>query len=258
MGAAASWIKSSLPAPLIEWLLRLRHWRRPLPNRRLYEGYVRGKAGLEIGGPSPLFSIVLPLYPQARSVDGVNFSASTVWEGSLTPGRTFRYYRHRLGMQYLCEATDLAPIAASAYEFVLSSNCLEHVANPIKALLEWKRVLRGGGALVLVVPNKASNFDHRRPFTSFEHLLEDYERGTTEDDLTHLEEILALHDLSRDPPAGSLETFKARSLENFTNRTLHHHVFEPETVARMLRYAGFEVIATSETRTDFFTLAVKG
>jgi hypothetical protein len=113
------------------------------------------------------------------------------------------------------------------------------------------------GALVLVLPKKSSNFDHRRPFTTFEHLLQDYGNDVFEDDLTHLGEILALHDLSLDPLAGNFEQFKARSLDNLSNRALHHHVFEPEVVRRMLRHAGFEGLIATETARDYATLATR-
>lgn len=250
-------IKNRLPTPVLAALLRGKYSRRLLPNRGVYEALVKGKRGLEIGGPSGPFMTVLPLYAKVGSLDGVNFSSRTVWEGSIRPGKTFAYFPGRTGTQFIAEATDLSQIRSDDYDFVLSSNCLEHVANPLRALFEWQRVLRPGGALILVLPNKASNFDHKRPFTSFEHILEDYARGITERDLTHLDEILALHDLSMDPPAGSLATFKARSLDNFNNRTLHHHVFEPGTIASMLRHAGFSILATTETSTDFFAVARK-
>lgn len=250
-------IHSALPTPVLGALLFLKYSRRLLPNRGVYESFVRGRRGLEIGGPSGLFRTLLPLYLKAGSLDGVNFSGRTVWEGGICPGRTFAYLPRRRGMQFIAEATDLAQIGPDAYDFVLSSNCLEHVANPIKALFEWQRVIRPGGALILVLPNKASNFDHRRPFTPFEHILSDYERGTTERDLTHLDEILALHDLSMDAPAGSLPEFEARSRDNFNNRTLHHHVFEPGAIAKMLQYVGLSVVTTTETATDFFSLATK-
>lgn len=250
-------IRSALPTPLLGALLFLKYSRRLLPNRGIYESFVRGRRGLEIGGPSGLFRTLLPLYLKTGSLDGVNFSSRTVWEGRISRGKTFAYLPRRTGTQFIAEATDLSQIDSGAYDFVLSSNCLEHVANPIKALFEWQRVIRPGGALILVLPNKASNFDHKRPFTSFEHLLGDYEKGTTERDLTHLDEILALHDLSMDPPAGSLPEFKARSLDNFNNRTLHHHVFEPGAIAKMLQHVGLSTVTTTETATDFFSVATK-
>lgn len=141
--------------------------------------------------------------------------------------------------------------------FVLSSNCSEHVANPLKALQEWIRVLRKGGALILVLPNKYSNFDWRRSVTSFEHIVHDYVVDTSENDLTHLEEILKFHDLSLDPPAGDFLKFKNRSMENYANRTLHHHVFDLSLMTSMVEYLGLRPVKAASSKTDFFLLAFK-
>jgi rhamnosyl/mannosyltransferase len=140
----------------------------------------------------------------------------------------------RPGRQYIREATALAGIEDGQYEFVLSSHTLEHTANPIRAIREWSRVLQGGGILVLVVPHRNGTFDHRRPVTTLAHLQDDFERGAREDDTTHLPEILALHDLGRDPGAQDRATFEARAARNEENRSLHHHVFDTDLVARLL------------------------
>ena len=72
-------------------------------------------------------------------------------------------------------------------------------------------------------------------------MLEDYELGRDEKDLTHLEEILELHDLSRDPGAGSRDQFRQRSLQNFENRCLHHHVFDEHNSRQLLEASGLAV-----------------
>ncbi|BBX61125.1 hypothetical protein MSAS_02990 [Mycobacterium saskatchewanense] len=226
-------------------------------HRHKYRSVVADQYGIEVGGPSALFKTVLPLYRYIRDLDGVNFSNDTVWEGTITAGQNFHYCDGKSGRQYISEATDLREIATEQYDFLLSSNCLEHVANPIKALVEWKRVIKPGGGLVLVLPNKVSNFDHRRPTTKFAHLLEDFTNDIGEDDLTHLDEILALHDLQRDPPAGDLEHFRERSLRNVENRTLHHHVFDVELIKDALSYVGFDMLNVTPTSSDFFALARK-
>jgi SAM-dependent methyltransferase len=213
--------------------------------------------GIEIGGPSKLFRSRLPLYPVIDRLDAVNFAHRTIWEGDLKAGRRFRYYGERTGRQRIADATDLSPLASGSYDFVLSSNCLEHVANPLKALAEWRRVLRERGALVLVLPNQVYNFDHCRPVTAFRHLLDDLHRDVDETDLTHLDEILALHDLSLDPPAGTLESFKARSLDNFKNRALHHHVFDLPLIKQVLLHSGFEVLHCGAAHKDLFALATR-
>ncbi len=154
---------------------------------------LNGKSGLEIGGPSNGFrrSGALPLYSYAARVDNCNFSAETVWEGAIDRSIPFTPEPDSgAGTQYVREATELSGIADQTYNFVCSSHALEHVANPLRALEEWKRVLRPGGVLVLVLPHKDSAFDHRRPVTTLDHLIEDYQRGVREDDLTHLDEIL--------------------------------------------------------------------
>jgi SAM-dependent methyltransferase len=245
------------PGPASDFLYTARYARRRLTLRRNYQAVVEGKYGVEVGGPSALFKTFLPLYRFVGGLDGVNFSTETVWEGRIEAGQNFTYGENRSGRQFIAEATDLSEIADAQYDFLLSSNCLEQVANPLKALVEWIRVIKPGGGLVLVLPNKRSNFDHRRPITKFEHSVDDFVRNVGEDDFTHLDEILALHDLERDPPAGDLQHFRERSLKNFDNRTLHHHVFDVSLIKDTLHYVGLETLDVTTTPTDYFALARK-
>lgn len=235
----------------------IQHSQWHLPLRHRYQSFVDDKYGVEIGGPSLLFKTVLPLYQRVRGLDGVNFSADTIWEGRIQAGAGYHYYRNKRGRQFIADATHLPELTTARYDFLLSSNCLEHTANPLKALVEWQRVIKAGGALILVVPNKENNFDHRRPVTKFEHLLDDFTRDVGEDDLTHLDEILALHDLRRDWPAGGRRQFRKRSLQNFQNRTLHHHVFDIRLIEEVLQRVGFRIVDVTTTRTEFFALAMK-
>jgi SAM-dependent methyltransferase len=209
------------------------------------------RRGFEVGGPSTIFDEagLIPAYPIVATLDNANFSSQTIWEGSISEGATFRFHPLKpAGRAFIAEATDLGAVADSEYDFVLSSHTLEHVANPIVALREWRRILRPGGALIIVLPRREAAFDHRRPVTSFEHLVDDERRGTQEDDLTHLEEILALHDLDRDPGGLDRAAFEARSRRNAEFRALHHHVFDVPLLARLLEHAGFEVSGVTEER----------
>lgn len=212
---------------------------------------VAGKHGLEIGGPSDLFARHggFPVYAIAARIDNCNFSAQTVWAGAAPEGITFRYDAHHSpGRQYIVEATDLSPIPSAGYDFVLSAHTLEHVANPLRALKEWSRTMKDDGVVVLVLPHKEGTFDHRRPVSTLAHLVEDFERNTPESDVTHVPEILALHDLSRDPPAGDFDAFKARSERNVENRCLHHHVFDTRLAVQAVDWAGLQILAVEPTR----------
>ncbi len=214
----------------------------------LFARAVHGRAGLEIGGPSGVFTRLdrLPLYDRVGSLDNCVFAGSTVWAEQ---SQDYSFSRRGApGRCFVQEATALTAIPDRSYDFVLSSHALEHVANPVKALREWARVLRPGGALVVVLPDHRKTFDHRRRPTPVEHMLQDAAVGVGEDDLTHLPEILELHDLARDPAAGSLEQFRVRSLGNAANRCLHHHVFDESNSRELLQASGFSVRAVERAR----------
>jgi SAM-dependent methyltransferase len=224
---------------LVRALWSVAGYRSPISSFRKYREAIKDKHGLEIGGPSSIFRSrrLLPIYPLAFSVDQVNFSDSTIW-GNGKPSEK----------QYIMDGVDLSEIPSSTYDFVLSSHSLEHIANPLKALSEWSRVLKSEGFIVLVLPDPRFTFDHKRPLTTFKHLLDDLCREAGEDDLTHLPEILSLHDLSRDPGAGSRENFEGRSRNNFQYRALHHHVFSDELMSEMVGFVGLKTISADTAR----------
>lgn len=224
------------------------------PRLRGYDGlrsFFEAKTGLELGGPSELFRRrgLFPIYPLAARIDNCNFSTATVWQGQIAGGASFRYDKRREpGQQFFAEATQLGFAPGAAYDFVLASHMLEHSANALEALHEWKRVLKPHGALLLVLPHKDGTFDHKRPVTSLQHFVQDFERQIGEDDLTHLPEILQRHDLQMDPGGGSLEQFKARSEKNFENRCLHHHVFDTRRAVELVDLVRLQIHAVETAR----------
>ncbi len=209
---------------------------------------VRGACGLEIGGPSLVFCRRLgtvPVYGIAARVDTCDFAEETVWSSRQTTALV--QLRKPSGFRLVSDGSRLA-LKSEVYAFVLASHVLEHCANPLKAISEWKRVLRPGGVMVLLLPHKAETFDHRRPNTDFAHLEDDFRGDIGETDLTHLDEILALHDLSRDLAAGSWTEFRERARRNAQSRCLHHHVFSPELLIDICTWAGMTVLSVSVER----------
>lgn len=73
------------------------------------------------------------------------------------------------------DAQLLETIENETYDFVYSSHCLEHMRDPIIALMNWWRVLKPGGYLFVVVPDEdlyehgiwpsVYNPDHKNTFT---------------------------------------------------------------------------------------------
>lgn len=215
---------------------------------RTYRHRLKGMQALEIGGPSDLFGTQgdLPIYSCLTYIDNVNYSTRTLWQSEAVQ------FRKTL----ICEGTKL-PVNDGAYDCLLSSHSLEHIANPLKALFEFRRVIQDRGILLLILPNRQYTFDWRRPVTSLDHIREDFRRDTPETDLSHLDEILSLHDLSRDPAAGTPEQFKERCLKNIEFRAIHHHVFTPETAVQMVREAGFSVVRQDVKNINIVVLASK-
>ena len=208
--------------------------------------------GIEIGGPSVPFELI---YNISKQCDGVNYDVSTVWGDNSK--KVYEWESNAIGKQIIAEATDLSIIPNDYYDFVLSSNNLEHIANPIKALYEFKRILKSKGIIILLLPDKRNSFDHNREDTCFNHLLSDYNTDVDEHDMTHLNEILKKHDLSLDKEAGTFEQFKSRSLDNYKNRCLHHHVFSTELLADIADYFELKVIYNGEFDRNFCLIAEK-
>lgn len=222
-------------------------YRKYFPKRieelNIFQIHFRNKNGIEIGGPTSHFDAkgFLPLYNLINTLDNVNFSSNTIWEGDIKEGNYFNFGK-RIGQQYIKEANDLHGINDSKYDFLLSSHNIEHLANPLNAILEWKRVVKTGGYFLFILPNKDGTFDHNRPVTKIEHLIDDFNNKISEDDQTHFKEILALHDLSKDPGGLNHIEFKQRTLNNIENRCVHHHVFDLDLLRHVAEISNIEVI----------------
>jgi ubiquinone/menaquinone biosynthesis C-methylase UbiE len=166
----------------------------------------------------------------------MQFAPETVWENPLTEGRHFRF-GERSGFQFLSEALAIKAPDAS-YDFLLSSHMLEHGANPIRVLMEWRRLLKPRGHLLLVLPDGRHTYDRRRPITTLEHLMNDFARSTPERDSTHFDEIAALH--AEHP---NREVLRKSLEQNVMHRMAHHHVFDMTLSVDLVRLAGFEILA---------------
>jgi len=245
---------SKTPKRLAQYLYSKFHTKIGSLNKISY--LYREKKGLEIGGPSPIFGVkgYIPVYSLAKQVDGVNFSNNTVWEKVIKEGLTYNTGANLVGYQYILDGIALDPIPSSSYDFILSSHSLEHIANPIKALKEWLRVIKTGGVLTLILPNPKYTFDHKRPITTLRHLIDDYNNNIEESDLTHLEEVLTLHDFERDGGVTDMEQFKQRCLNNFRNRCMHQHVYNLDLLIEVFNYLNITVLITDSSFPHHLTI----
>ena len=191
------------------------------------------KLGVEIGGPSYSGGGASFIYQNANSIDNVIFSKDTIWSNHT---ETYNYYNGKTGNVIINDAVNISSVKNECYDFCFSSHSLEHIANPLKAISEWLRIIKPNGSIIIVVPEKSCCFDHKRNYSEFSTLLSQYEKNVGEDDLSTLKEILLNHDLTMDPPAGDFHAFTKRSLDNFNNRCLHHYVYNDELLIKICNY----------------------
>lgn len=189
--------------------------------------------GIDIGGTTPMF---IPLYRRANHCDILNHEVEKI-------GKEYRVDEKIIGTYIISDATDMQnTIKNEQYDFVISSNCLEHIANPLKALKEWRRILKVGGTMLLALPDREYWFDHNRLITKFDHLMDDYNNNIGEDDLSHLDEVLEKTD--KNFFENSWEEFVDSMSHNDIYRGMHHHVFNEKLLCNIMDWLEMDVLAS--------------
>ena len=85
----------------------------------------------------------------------------------------------------------LQAVRSESSDFVVASHIFEHLANPLRVLSDIYRVLKAGGALLILLPDRRRTFDQGRDPTSLEHIIHDFEAGTIKVDDEHLLEFIS-------------------------------------------------------------------
>ena len=192
---------------------------------------VYNKNGVEIGGISPSGNLI---YTLTKNLDNIIYSEDKI----LIKKNKKKYHYHpgKVGKVIINDATNLQSVKNNTYDYLYASHVLEHIANPIKALEEWLRIIQPNTYLILILPEKSKTFDHFRSISSFETILNQYKNNVNEDDLSTLPEILQHHDVSKDPGVKTFEEFKERSYNNYENRYLHHYVYDEKLLKQICIY----------------------
>jgi len=141
---------------------------------------------------------------------------------------------------YVTDAANLFFAADESLDFVCSSHVLEHIANPLGAINEWKRAIKKGGIIYAGVPDKRYTFDHRRKRTPLSHLIDDFEKNVDQTDSTHIYEFIENWDEKR-----VYSCNKEQFLENVRNNPksqVHHHAWIIDDVKEILEYMGLRIV----------------
>ena len=206
---------------------------------KIFKLLFQNKEGIEFGGPTNL--VEKPHYEfqlyNFLVLDGANLSEENYFQGNLE--KEYKY-GNKIGKQFNADVTKITDLERinKKYDFIFTSHIIEHIANPINALIIWKNILNKHGYLISIVPDYRFSFDRKRKLTKISHILEDFNNNIQEDDVTHISEQLDLHDWS----LGGMKNFKQLAANNFSTRVVHHHTFIKSTLKKLLKVSGYKTV----------------
>jgi len=127
-------------------------------------------------------------------------------------------------------AQDLSALSDGSVDFVIANHLLEHLEDPVAALVEFHRVLRQDGVLYLALPDPRVSFDRDRELTGVDHLLEEHRHGTAKNRREHYLDWATRVDKHPEP-----EAHAARLMA--MDYSIHFHVWRPDTFLAFLVFA---------------------
>jgi SAM-dependent methyltransferase len=95
----------------------------------------------------------------------------------------------------------LHSVRSDSLDFLIANHVLEHCEDPIRTVQTWISRLKPEGILMMAVPDRRQTFDHRRPGTTWDHLLQDHQRGSDGSRAAHYLEWAILVDQLSGPAA---------------------------------------------------------
>ena len=194
---------------------------------------------------------IVPRYLREPGVEIGAFTAPIPGIQPVYVDRFAEYAGQRTGAEYFGDACEL-PFHNDSLRYVATSHVLEHVANPLAALREWHRVLRHGGIIYMVLPDRRKSFDRDRPLTPVTHMLEDFQRGTTQVDATHIDDFVSRVTFAEfwanTPPERERETREQlaekyhHAVKHGNEINIHFHVFESSVALNLIDVGNHEKI----------------
>jgi len=118
---------------------------------------------------------------------------------------------------------------SDSQDFVIASHLLEHLFQPFLFLAEIHRILKPNGLVFIALPDKRFTFDHCRFSHTFNHYLQEMQKGWIPPDADHIDDYISeVVGKSKD----EISEYD-RSVE--LARSFHVHVFSDSEFMRILR-----------------------
>ncbi len=155
----------------------------------------------------------------------------------------------------------LSTVAEESQDFIVANHFLEHCEDPIRTIETHLGKLKPGGVLFYAVPDKRYTFDHRRPLTPLEHMVEDHEQGPERSRREHYYEWTRLVIVE----GGETEeetTARSEELEE-AGYSIHFHVWTQAEFLKLILHCrerfeeGFDIEAAAHQGIEFVVVLRK-
>jgi SAM-dependent methyltransferase len=204
----------------------------------------------------------LDIVPQLLAEPGVEIGAFKTPIPGIRPTYIdcFRDFAHEpTQADFFGTACEL-PFHDSSLRYVATSHVIEHVANPLAAFREWYRVLRHGGVIYMVVPDRRLTWDHPRPLTTVAHSIDDFHRSVTQVDGVHIDDFVYGVDWSQFSPGTTAESVEAErramaerfhaAITDGHEINIHFHTYEPDSMTRLVAQADTVIGVPGQIRVE--------
>ncbi len=135
---------------------------------------------------------------------------------------------------------DLSTIPDKSFDFCISNHVLEHIEDPLKALVNWLRVIKPGGVLYLSVPLPNNSHDKNRQTTSISHIMSDFDLLATDSEVFAKRRYNHFSEFVQSTANG--DHINDHALQGKINEliainySIHFHVFAEETLVQMIDF----------------------
>ena len=117
------------------------------------------------------------------------------------------------------------------YDFVIANHFLEHCQNPIYTIKNILRVVKRGGVIFMAIPDKRYTFDKDREVTTSEHLIKDFENGSSNSEEFHYYDFVSKTSHGKGKTEEEI-TVKINELKE-RNFSIHFHVWDHQAMLDM-------------------------
>lgn len=211
---------------------------------------------LEIGGPSRVFILGIPIYINAQSLTFLNYSENTIWDKkSYLESLTLRKLLKKIiTKNIVLDAANICHVNKK-YSTIIASHVLEHIANPLKFILNTRLILEEKGRLLFIVPRPEKCFDKYRNITEFSHILNDHDLDIDESDITHRDDFL--RSCEKYFKKEDLQEIITLAQNNVETRIIHHHCYDLRLLTETFLHCDYKIIIAKQTPTELLILGEK-